>query len=78
MPSILRLGPYRFFFYSGDGSEPQHVHVERDDKVAKVWLDPVRLEESGGFSRTEINRILSLVREHDGELLRNWDDYFTG
>ena len=78
MPSILRLGPYRFFFYAGDSSEPEHVHVERDDKVAKVWLNPVRLEESGGFSRAEINRIVSLVREHHRELLRSWNDYFTG
>lgn len=78
MPSILRLGPYRFFFYAGDGFEPRHVHVGRDEKLAKVWLDPVRLEESGGFTRTEINRIVSLVREHEDELLRSWDDYFTG
>jgi len=78
MPSILRVGPYRFFFYAGDGSEPRHVHVGRDKKVAKVWLDPVRLQESGGFTRTEINRIVSLVREHEREFLRSWDDYFTG
>jgi hypothetical protein len=78
MPSILRVGPYRFFFYAGDGAEPRHVHVARDDKVAKVWLDPVRLEESGGFRRTEINRIVSLVGKHRRELLRSWDDYFTG
>ncbi|HLE56732.1 MAG TPA: DUF4160 domain-containing protein [Rhodothermia bacterium] len=56
----------------------QAHHVGRDEKVAKVWLDPVRLEESGGFTRIEINRIVSLVREHEQELLRSWDDYFTG
>jgi len=38
MPSVLRSGPYRFFFYSGDGDEPPHVHVERDDNTAKFWL----------------------------------------
>lgn len=43
MPTILRVGPYRFFFYSGDGREPPHIHVERDSGVAKFWLDPVRL-----------------------------------
>jgi Domain of unknown function (DUF4160) len=43
MPTVLRVGPYRFFFYSGDGSEAPHVHVERDASVAKFWLDPVRL-----------------------------------
>ncbi len=28
-------GPNRFFFYASDGSEPLHVHVERDDCMAK-------------------------------------------
>ncbi|HEX9646771.1 MAG TPA: DUF4160 domain-containing protein [Alphaproteobacteria bacterium] len=50
MPTILRVGPYRFFFYSGDSDEPAHIHVERDDNVAKFWLDPVRLQGSGGFA----------------------------
>jgi hypothetical protein len=44
MPTVLRAGPYRFFFYAGDREEPPHVHVERDEKVAKFWLDPVRLQ----------------------------------
>ncbi|HEO66160.1 MAG TPA: DUF4160 domain-containing protein, partial [Spirochaetes bacterium] len=34
MSTVLRDGPYRFFFYSGDHDEPQHIHVERDDKLA--------------------------------------------
>ena len=58
MPTVLRLGPYRFFFYASDRDEPQHVHVEREDKIAKFWLNPVRLQGSGGFSRAEIARIL--------------------
>ena len=33
MPTILRRGPYRFF-YSNDAKEPMHVHVERDGDVA--------------------------------------------
>jgi hypothetical protein len=43
MPTVLTVGPYRFFFYAGDRDEPLHVHVEREDKVAKFWLDPIRL-----------------------------------
>ena len=43
MPTILRIGPYRFYFYAGDRDELQYVHVERDEKIAKFWLDPVRL-----------------------------------
>src|SRR3989304_2044126 len=51
MPTVLRVGPYRFFFFAADRDEPHHVHVEREDKIAKFWLDPVRLQTSGGFSR---------------------------
>ena len=50
MPTVLREGPCRFFFYASDRYEAPHVHVERDDKVAKFWLRPVGLERSGGAS----------------------------
>jgi hypothetical protein len=40
MPTVLRVGPYRFFFYSGDGGEPPHIHVERDQYAAKVGSIP--------------------------------------
>ena len=78
MPTILRNGPYRFFFYAGDRDEPPHVHVERDKNMAKFWLDPVRLQSSGGFSRTELNRIQKLVDENREDLLRSWNEYFNG
>ena len=61
MPTVLRVGPYRLFFYSGDGREPPHVHVERDDSLAKFWLAPVRLASSqgpiGGTSRYRTHRL---------------------
>jgi hypothetical protein len=57
MPTVLRSGPYRFYFYAGDHDEPPHVHVERDDCEAKFWLDPVRLQRSFGFSASELRRI---------------------
>ena len=75
MPTILRRGPYRFFFYSGDRDEPIHVHVERDDNVAKFWLDPVRLERSGGFRRPEIARIARIVEDHRSEIVEIWNEY---
>lgn len=76
MPTVLRIGPYRFFFYAGDREEPPHVHVERDDKIAKVWLDPIRLQRSGGFSRREIDRLQRLLRANHAVLLEAWNDYF--
>jgi hypothetical protein len=76
MPTVLRDGPYRLFFYATDREEPAHAHVERERKVAKFWLDPVRLANSGGFNRAEIADVHRLVARHQRELQEAWDDYF--
>lgn len=78
MPTALRSGPYRFFFYAGDGDEPAHVHVERDDDEAKFWLDPVRLQRSHGFAASEINTIERTVLENQQQLLESWNEFFNG
>ena len=77
MPTVLKVGPYRFFFYSADGSEPTHVHVQRDDLVAKFWLQPVRLDDSGGFARVEIRRLQAMVEDEVETLLGFWDEFFA-
>ena len=64
MPTILRIGPYRFFFYSADVVEPAHIHIQRDDNVAKFWLDPVTLAQSGGFRGAELRMIRRHVEQH--------------
>ncbi len=76
MPTIMRIGPYRFFFYAGDRDEPIHVHVERDDQVVKFWIDPVRLYKSGGFSRNEIGRIHKMIEENRENIVEAWNEYF--
>jgi hypothetical protein len=76
MPTVLRSGPYRFFFYSADGVEPPHVHVERDESRAKFWLNPIRLQDSGGFSRLEIGRLHRIIADNRADLLRSWDEFF--
>jgi hypothetical protein len=76
MPTVLRVGAYRFFFYSSDWHEPPHVHVERDLAEAKFWLGPVCLERSNGFGPAELNRVQRIVEEHVELLGRKWDEYF--
>ena len=76
MQTVIRSGPYRLFFYAGDRDEPPHVHAERDDKIAKFWLEPVRLQYSGGFNRIEISKIQKIIQEHQRQLLEGWHDYF--
>jgi len=76
MPTVLRVGPYRFFFFAGDRLEPPHVHVSRDDSEAKYWLDPIRFQSSSGFSRKELNAIRKMIVDHQTQLLDSWHDYF--
>ncbi|UXE58707.1 MAG: DUF4160 domain-containing protein [Woronichinia naegeliana WA131] len=77
MPTLLTVGPYRFFCYAGDQNEPPHIHIERDKSLAKFWLQPVRLQNNQGFSRVEINRVQKLVETHQEQLLRGWHDFFN-
>ena len=76
MPTVLRVRAYRFFIVSLDRSEPPHIHVRRENMVAKFWLEPVALERAGGFSRWELNVIVKLVHEHGERLLRSWYEFF--
>lgn len=77
MPTIWRTGPYRFFFVSLDYGEPPHIHVQRENKVAKFWLDPVALQKSGGFRPTELNKIAKLVQDNRDYLLERWYEFFS-
>jgi len=69
MPTVLRIGPYRFFFYAGDGVEPPHIHAERERNIAKLWLGPVRLARSGGFRPAELRDIERLVNDNETTFL---------
>jgi hypothetical protein len=77
MPTVLIIGPYRFFFYSDDRDEPPHIHIERNNHKAKFWLQPVRLQNSGGFKRKELNRIQMLIEENQVRFLEEWNEYFS-
>ena len=54
MPTVLRSGPYRFFFFSGDREEPQHVHVRREWREAKIWIAPILVADGGDYRPAEL------------------------
>ena len=76
MPTVLRIGAYRFFFYANDREEPPHMHVEKEDKIAKYWLDPLRLQSSGGFNRIELKQAREIIEENNQKLKEAWYEYF--
>jgi Domain of unknown function (DUF4160) len=74
MPTVLRSGPYRLYFYSHDLiRERPHVHVDRDELSAKFWLEPVALARNLGFSANELRRVERLVSEHQTMLVERWN-----
>jgi Domain of unknown function (DUF4160) len=77
VPTVLRIGGYRFYFYSHEPNEPPHVHVDRAEASAKVWLNEVAVARRGGFRAKELNGILGYVQEHRVMLLEAWHEYFS-
>lgn len=75
MPTIARIGPYRVFFYSNEGYEPPHVHITRDDCVAKFWLESVDLVKNINFKDHELSEVRRLVVEHQQEWLEEWHEF---
>ena len=76
MPRIKGIaGPYRFFFTSFDCNEPAHVHVERENKTCKFWLEPVGLVRSHGFSARELNVIRRIILSHRSSMLEAWHEH---
>ncbi len=76
MPTVLKIGKFRFFFFSNEGSEPTHIHVESNEKYAKFWLEPVQLARSIGYSAKELNEIRCLVLENLNLFREKWNEYF--
>ena len=79
MPTALRIGPYRFYFYSYDCAEPRHMHVDRANRSAKFWPDPnVSLAENYGYNRRELRCLERITRENLERLRNEWDAFCGG
>lgn len=76
MPTVMRIGPFRFYFYSHELNEPPHVHVDRGEATIKVWLESLEVAKSRGFRAHEIGDIVKLVDEHRTRLLEAWHEHF--
>jgi len=74
-PTVDRIGPYRFFFYSNEAGEQPHIHVQRDQQLAKFWLEPVRLAASKRFAAHELAEIERLVNESQERFWEAWNGY---
>ena len=76
MPTLLRIGPFRFYFYSHEPNEPPHVHIDRGEATIKIWLDSLEVAKSRGFRAHEIGDIVAMTAQHRDAFMEAWHGYF--
>ena len=54
MPTGLLIKGYRFFFFSNEGNEAVHIHIEKADSYAKFWIEPLFVSVNHGFTSKEL------------------------
>jgi hypothetical protein len=77
MPTVLRVGQYRFFFYSDEGLEPPHIHIEAAERRAKFWLAPIEQTWNDGFRSGEITEIEKIITANINLLMEAWNEFFA-
>jgi len=77
MPTVLKLKGYRFFFFSNEGNEPIHIHVEKAEFYAKFWLDPLYVSINHGFNSKELTEISKIIEENETLIRDKWNEHFS-
>ena len=78
MPVVLRVGPYQFQFFASHRTEPAHIHVRRERRKAKFWLEPaISLARNERFAPHELNELRRLVGKNRAFFLEKWHEFFN-
>jgi hypothetical protein len=64
MPTVLRIGSFRFHFYSDEQLEPPNIHIETPNGECKFWLEPIRLARNKGVAPLIVRQLERLVFRH--------------
>ncbi|CAN5559159.1 hypothetical protein BH24GEM3_BH24GEM3_22570 [soil metagenome] len=55
------------------------MHVDRESRSAKFWLDPyAALAANHGYRRNELREVERIMREHLETLRHEWDAFCGG
>jgi hypothetical protein len=76
MPTVLLWNGYRFYFFSNEGTEPPHIHIDKAGNSVKFWLNPVSVARNFGFSHREVRVIEEKVMSERDSFLEAWNGYF--
>lgn len=75
-PTVIVIGPYKFFFYANERGEPPHIYVWSGKGQAKFWLEPVELVKSWGYNNRELKQIEGLIEDNLESLVGAWNSFF--
>ena len=75
MPTVLRIGAFRFHFYSDERHEPPHIHVATSEGECKFGLEPVRLARNRRVAPHVVRMIEKLVFENQVLLLEKFYEF---
>jgi hypothetical protein len=75
-PTVFREAGFRFYFFSRE--EPRmHIHVQSNNGEAKFWIEPeIHIAQNHGLSMRELNEADSLIKEHQDEIRKAWQQHF--
>jgi len=76
VPTVHRESGYVFYFYAEEGTEPPHVHVDKADGTAKLWLHPLRLAWAEGLKVSEVRQAMRIAERQRTKLLEAWNEFF--
>ena len=76
MPTVLRIGAFRFFFYSNENAEPVHIHIQSGEDEAKYWLNPLKLGWNRGFNQRQLSQIEQHINDNLDMLRESWAQFF--
>ena len=76
MPRVFEWKGWRFEFYSLDRDEPPHIHVRKDRKEAKIWLERLQVVRNKRCTDKELKELLDVVALHQQEFLEKWHEHF--
>lgn len=75
MPTVFKLGSYRFHFYSNEGTEPPHIHVRDTNGECKFWLVPVALAHNRGVRTQDLREIERIVFTYQQIFIDKYNEY---
>ena len=71
MPGFKEEGFY-VYFVEFDLAELPHVHIEKEGKTAKYWIDRLELFDAGRFKGHELTKLEKLLKRRRRYLLELW------